>query len=91
MLASALSLPFKDNAFDLAITVQALHHMPSPEKAVEEMERVSKELCFFEPNKESAVHSILHWINSVKAEKLIGTDYDEAWLSIILLGFMETT
>jgi len=35
-------LPFKDNAFDVVISTQALHYFPHPERALSEMERVLK-------------------------------------------------
>jgi ubiquinone/menaquinone biosynthesis C-methylase UbiE len=49
--ASAYSLPFDSNSFDLVYGWEFLHHLDEPEKAVSEMSRVSKKfLILFEPN-----------------------------------------
>lgn len=37
---SATALPFLDGAFDLVVCVDALHHLPEPERVVEEVARV---------------------------------------------------
>jgi len=39
-IADALRLPFEANTFDLVLTRLALHHMPDPYRAVQEMSRV---------------------------------------------------
>jgi SAM-dependent methyltransferase len=39
-IADALRLPFEANTFDLVLTRLALHHMPDPRRAVQEMARV---------------------------------------------------
>jgi ubiquinone/menaquinone biosynthesis C-methylase UbiE len=39
-IAYALRLPFEANTFDLVLTRLALHHMPDPRRAVQEMARV---------------------------------------------------
>jgi ubiquinone/menaquinone biosynthesis C-methylase UbiE len=87
IVASALYLPFKDKAFDIAITVQALHHVPSPETVVTEMQRAATDLSFFEPNKESAMHKILHWTKQLRGKKLIGTQYEESMVEYNAVGF----
>ena len=48
---SALELPFDDNVFDAAWTVWTLEHVPDPEKAMEELRRVTKPggMIFFFP------------------------------------------
>lgn len=38
--ASATDLPFEDNSFDLAWTIDTLEHVPDPEKALDEIRRV---------------------------------------------------
>lgn len=51
--ANALSLPFKDEVFDLVFSSGTLHHIDRPEKAIEEMTRVLKKggtLIIIEPN-----------------------------------------
>lgn len=50
--ASAYSLPFKFDSFDLVYGWEFLHHLAEPEKAVSEMARVTKKfLVLFEPNR----------------------------------------
>ena len=39
----AQRLPFKDDAFDLTLCTDALHHLPNAEQVVSEMKRVTKE------------------------------------------------
>ncbi len=39
--ASALDLPFDDNAFDLVMAIEVLEHLPDPERAVQEIARVA--------------------------------------------------
>lgn len=39
---SALSLPFADEEFDLAVTSRTMHHLPHPEIAVAELTRVTR-------------------------------------------------
>lgn len=50
--ASAYSLPFNSNSFDLVYGWEFLHHLDEPEKAVSEMGRITKKfLVLFEPNR----------------------------------------
>ncbi len=42
LIADAENLPFKDNEFDLAYSWGVLHHTPNPEKAVQEIYRVTR-------------------------------------------------
>lgn len=42
---SAYKLPFKDNTFDLVLCLEVLEHLENPEKALEELCRVSKKYC----------------------------------------------
>jgi SAM-dependent methyltransferase len=39
---SAMEIPFPDSSFDVVVTYQCLEHVPSPEKALDEMARVCK-------------------------------------------------
>jgi len=41
-VADATELPFKDNSFDAVLIANALHVMPDPEKALQEIDRVLK-------------------------------------------------
>jgi ubiquinone/menaquinone biosynthesis C-methylase UbiE len=40
--ASALDLPFPDDAFDLVMAIEVLEHLPDPERALQEIARVAK-------------------------------------------------
>lgn len=40
--ASALDLPFDDNAFDLVMAIEVLEHLPDPERALQEIARVAR-------------------------------------------------
>ena len=44
-VATAEALPFRDNAFDTAISVAALHHVANVEAALREAARVAKRLA----------------------------------------------
>jgi SAM-dependent methyltransferase len=77
--ADALHLPFKDGAFDISTTFQALHHFPNLEKALKEMVRTSKHISIYEPNGDSFFHRFMHLIRrSFRVEqrfKQTGEDY----------------
>ena len=60
--ADALHLPFKDEAFDVSTTFQALHHFPDWKKALGEMVRTSKQVSLYEPNGDSFLHRLMHLI-----------------------------
>ncbi len=48
----AEDLPLKDASYDMVYTWEVLHHVPNPQKAVDEMARVSKKyVVIFEPNR----------------------------------------
>jgi len=53
--ASALSLPFKDASFDIAVSVNAFNHLPSFEQAIDEICRVSKRVILGLPHRHSMV------------------------------------
>lgn len=42
--ASALDLPFGDNAFDLVMAIEVLEHLPDPERALQEIARVARDV-----------------------------------------------
>jgi SAM-dependent methyltransferase len=60
--ADAMHLPFKDDAFNISITFQALHHFPNWEKALDEMIRTSNQIVLYEPNGDSLFHRIMHFL-----------------------------
>lgn len=51
--ASALQLPFKDGAFDIAVSVNAFNHLPVFEEAINEICRVSKRVILGLPHRSS--------------------------------------
>jgi len=52
ILGDAENLPFKDNSFDIVFCSNLLHHLENPQKAVNEMKRVSKKyIVLSEPNR----------------------------------------
>jgi len=61
---SALDLPYKDNSFDLVYGWSFLHHLDFPDKAVDEMARITKKyLVLLEPNRNNPIQfafGILH-------------------------------
>lgn len=51
-LIDAEDLPLSSSSYDLVYTWEVLHHVPNPQKAVDEMARVSKKyIVIFEPNR----------------------------------------
>ena len=77
--ADALHLPFKSECFDASTTFQALHHFPNYKKALTEMIRTSKQIVLYEPNRESILHRLLHFIRQTfhveQRFKQISEDY----------------
>jgi SAM-dependent methyltransferase len=57
----ALTLPFKDGAFDLITIYQSAHHFPDIYKCIDEMLRSASAFAFYEPNKDSIIHHALEW------------------------------
>jgi ubiquinone/menaquinone biosynthesis C-methylase UbiE len=60
LVADAEKLPFKDNEFDLTYSWGVLHHTPNPERAIEEIYRVTKpggEICVMLYHR----HSLVAW------------------------------
>jgi SAM-dependent methyltransferase len=50
---SALKIPFPDETFDVVVSFQVIEHLPSPERALEEMARVCRAggvICVVGPN-----------------------------------------
>jgi len=60
--ADALHLPFKDEAFDVGTTFQALHHFPDWKEALAEMVRTARQISLYEPNGDSFLHRLMHLI-----------------------------
>jgi ubiquinone/menaquinone biosynthesis C-methylase UbiE len=57
--SSALSLPFKDNRFDLVFCSNLLHHIDDPTKAIKEMKRVSRKFVIIsEPNRNNPLMAL---------------------------------
>lgn len=56
---SALSLPFKDNTFDIVICSNLLHHLEKPLSAVDEMKRISRRfVVMVEPNRNNILMAL---------------------------------
>jgi ubiquinone/menaquinone biosynthesis C-methylase UbiE len=53
--ASALQLPFKEDVFDIAVSVNAFNHLPAFEEAINEICRVSKRVILGLPHRNSLV------------------------------------
>jgi len=66
-----LSLPFKENAFDLTVSINVLNHLFSYEQAIGEICRVSKKIILGLPNK----HSLLLLAYPYRILKGWGTEY----------------
>ena len=66
-IGDALQLPFKANTFDLVLSRLALHHMPDPGRAVQEMARVLRpggrlgvfDMTTSEITEEAAYHNVI--------------------------------
>lgn len=57
VVGDAEKLPFKNNAFDAAICAEVLEHLPNPERALEEISRVTKEQVVVSvPTREVCMH-----------------------------------
>ncbi|MEM4713717.1 MAG: methyltransferase domain-containing protein [Candidatus Bathyarchaeia archaeon] len=65
VVADALNLPFKDGAFDVSMTFQALHHFPDWKQALAEMLRTSRAIVVYEPNRDSFLHRLMHLIRLI--------------------------
>jgi len=60
---SALSLPFKDNSFDLVFCSNLLHHVGDPEGVVREMKTVSKKfVVLHEPNRNNPLMALFSMV-----------------------------
>ena len=44
---SIYKLPFEKNSFDLVMALEVLEHLEEPQKAIDEVKRVSKRYCIF--------------------------------------------
>jgi len=89
--ADALHLPFKDGAFDISTTFQALHHFPNWKKALTEMVRTSKHVTIYEPNGDSFFHRFMHLIRrSFRVEQRFKqTDEDYSLVEFQASGFRQ--
>lgn len=46
-IGNIYNLPFKKNGFDIVMAIEVLEHIDKPEKAIDEIKRVSKKYCIF--------------------------------------------
>jgi ubiquinone/menaquinone biosynthesis C-methylase UbiE len=77
--ADALHLPFRDNAFDVSTTFQALHHFPNWKKALKEMVRTAKKVGLYEPNRDSFLHRSLNSIRQISRVEARFKEIDEEY------------
>jgi len=78
ILASAESIPFEDNHFDIVISITAIHNFNNIEKAIKEIKRVGKDKFVFSILKKSIkLNEIENLIkNNFKINKIIEEDKD---------------
>lgn len=85
--ANAMALDFPDNSFDIVYASNLLHHLPEPEKAIQEMYRILKpggKACFWEPLKHNPVINVYRRIaTKVRTE-------DEMPLDINMVNFVKS-
>jgi len=89
--ADALHLPFKDEAFDISTTFQALHHFPNWKKALTEMVRTAKRVSLYEPNGDSFFHRFMHSIrrNFRVEQRFRQTEEDYSLVEFQASGFRQ--
>jgi len=87
--ADALHLPFKDDAFDISTTFQALHHFPDWKTALAEMVKTAKQVSIYEPNGDSFLHRLLHLVrkNFRVEERFKNTEEDYSLVEFQASGF----
>lgn len=88
-VADAHQLPFDDNSFDVVLIANALHVMPEPEKALQEIDRVLKKTgILIAPNfinhKEGFISKI--WSGILKAA---GIKFEHQWTRNEYIEFLE--
>lgn len=88
-VADATQLPYDDNAFDIVLIANALHVMPNPEKALQEIERVLKNNgILIAPNfvnhKKGLISSI--WSQILK---IAGIKFEHQWSTDEYKTFLE--
>lgn len=65
------NLPFNNNSFDIVFCSDLLHHLKNPEKAVEEMKRVTKKyIIISEPNRNNPLSFLFHLIKKEERKAL---------------------
>ena len=70
----AEDLPLKNRSYDLVYTWEVLHHVPNPQKAVNEMARVSKKyVLIFEPNRNNPLKFMFGLLNKQERGTLRST------------------
>lgn len=89
-VADATALPYEDNSFDVVLIANALHVMPNPEKALEEIRRVLREGgLLIAPNyiehKETATSRF--WSGILK---IAGIRFEHQWSSGEYLQFLKS-
>lgn len=88
-VADATNLPFEDKSFDVVLIANALHVMPNPEKALQEIDRVLKDGGLlvapnFVNHRGGFVSRI--WSNILK---IAGISFEHQWNTDEYRGFLE--
>lgn len=81
-LAPAENIPFPDHMFDIVISITAIHNFENPEKAIQEMKRVGKNLFVITVLKKSAkLDDILTLIQKYfKIVKILENQHDKIYI-----------
>lgn len=75
--AKAEALPFKDNSFDIVISITAIHNFDDIEKALKEMKRVGKSFAFSVLKKAARFDFIKEKIEEIfKVNKVVEDEKD---------------
>ena len=88
-IADAIQLPYADKSFDVVLIANALHVMPEPEKALEEINRVlRKDGLLIAPNFVSHKSGLISrlWSGILK---LAGIKFEHQWSGEEYLGWLE--
>ena len=88
-VADAVSLPYEDDSFDVVLIANALHVMPQPEKALQEIDRVlRKDGLLIAPNfvEHKAGFVSRLWSGILN---LAGVRFDHQWTGDEYLAFLE--
>jgi len=80
-------LPFDDKHFDISLLIAVLHHIPIPEKVVQEAKRVSKRIIIMEETFSNIFEKyVIHFVDSLFNLEFVGHSHsnktDMEWKKI---------